>query len=62
MQRVVDAIAEWGRKDGYFKSEQDGENFRMELGHLMLTQKGVLQFAGLVQRGRERRPRLWVGV
>src|ERR1035437_8377212 len=39
VQRVVDSIADWGKKDGYFKSAQDGENFRLELAHLMLTQK-----------------------
>ncbi len=38
-QRVVDAIAAWGLKDGYFKTPEDGENFRMELAHLVLTQK-----------------------
>ena len=30
---------DWGLKDGYFKTPQDGENFRMELAHLMITQK-----------------------
>jgi ribonucleoside-diphosphate reductase alpha chain len=39
VQRVVDTITDWGKKDGYFKSHEDGENFRMELAHLMLTQK-----------------------
>jgi len=39
VQRVVDTIAGWGIKDGYFATEQDGENFRSELAHLMLTQK-----------------------
>jgi ribonucleoside-diphosphate reductase alpha chain len=39
VERVVDTIAGWGKKDGYFKSEVDGENFRLELAHLMLTQK-----------------------
>src|SRR6202162_5972344 len=39
VERVVDTIADWGKKDGYFKSEEDGENFRSELAHLMLTQK-----------------------
>jgi ribonucleoside-diphosphate reductase alpha chain len=38
-QRVVDAITGWGLKDGYFKTPEDGENFRMELAHLVLTQK-----------------------
>ncbi len=39
VERVVDTIAGWGRKDGYFQTEQDAENFRSELAHLMLTQK-----------------------
>ena len=39
VHRVVDTIADWGKKDGYFKTEEDGENFRSELAHLMLTQK-----------------------
>ena len=39
VQRVVDTITDWGKKDGYFHSDQDGENFRFELAHLMLTQK-----------------------
>ena len=39
VQRVVDTIAGWGKKDGYFATDEDGENFRIELAHLMLTQK-----------------------
>ena len=39
VQRVVDTIADWGKKDGYFQTDTDGENFRSELAHLMLTQK-----------------------
>jgi ribonucleoside-diphosphate reductase alpha chain len=39
VQRVVDTIAGWGHKRGYFASPQDGENFRDELAHLMLHQK-----------------------
>jgi ribonucleoside-diphosphate reductase alpha chain len=39
VERVVNTIAEWGKKDGYFSTNQDGENFRLELAHLMLTQK-----------------------
>ena len=38
VHRVVDTIADWG-KDGYFKTEEDGENFRDRTGALMLTQK-----------------------
>jgi len=39
VQRVVDTIAGWGLKDGYFATAQDHQNFRDELAHLMLTQK-----------------------
>ena len=39
VERVVNTITDWGHKDGYFKSETDSENFRLELAHLMLTQK-----------------------
>ncbi len=39
VHRVVDTIADWGKHGNYFKTEQDGENFRSELAHLMLTQK-----------------------
>jgi ribonucleoside-diphosphate reductase alpha chain len=41
VHRVVDTIADWGLKDGYFFSKQDGENFRNELAHLMLHQKAA---------------------
>src|SRR5438270_1084815 len=39
VHRVVDTIADWGKADHYFKTDADGENFRHELAHLMLTQK-----------------------
>ena len=39
VQRVVDTITGWGKKDSYFKTNDDAENFRNELAHLMLTQK-----------------------
>src|ERR1039457_6081988 len=39
VERVVNTITDWGKKDNYFNSETDGENFRLELAHLMLTQK-----------------------
>jgi ribonucleoside-diphosphate reductase alpha chain len=41
VERVVDTIAGWGTKDGYFRTPQDAENFRLELAHLMLTQKAA---------------------
>jgi ribonucleoside-diphosphate reductase alpha chain len=39
VERVVNTIAGWGEKDGYFQSAGDAGNFRAELAHLMLTQK-----------------------
>ena len=39
VSRVVDSIADWGIAQGYFASRDEGENFRAELAHLMLTQK-----------------------
>jgi ribonucleoside-diphosphate reductase alpha chain len=39
VHRVVDTIADWGLAGKYFKTKEDGENFRLELAHLMLTQK-----------------------
>ena len=39
VHRVVDTIADWGKAGRYFQTDQDAENFRGELAHLMLTQK-----------------------
>jgi ribonucleoside-diphosphate reductase alpha chain len=39
VHRVVDSIADWGLAGNYFKTREDGENFRLELAHLMLAQK-----------------------
>lgn len=39
VHRVVDTIADWGMAGRYFKADQDADNFRDELAHLMLTQK-----------------------
>ncbi len=39
VRRVVDTITEWGKAGRYFRTDQDAENFRAELAHLMLQQK-----------------------
>ena len=36
---MCDTIAGWGAEQRYFRTAEDAENFRMELTHLMLTQK-----------------------
>src|SRR5246127_2819613 len=41
VHRVVDTIADWGLRDGYFATPEHGENFRDELAHLMLHQKAA---------------------
>jgi ribonucleoside-diphosphate reductase alpha chain len=37
--RVVNTITGWGRRQGYFASEADGDAFQAELSHLLLSQK-----------------------
>jgi len=39
ISRVADTIAAWGRKDGYFATEEDADTFHQELIHLLLMQK-----------------------
>ncbi|MCS6951916.1 MAG: vitamin B12-dependent ribonucleotide reductase [Bryobacteraceae bacterium] len=39
VRRVVDTITDWGKEGRYFCEEQDAENFRNELAHLLLRQK-----------------------
>ncbi len=40
IQRVARTIADWGLRDGYFASKEDGENFYRELAWLCLHQHG----------------------
>jgi ribonucleoside-diphosphate reductase alpha chain len=39
IRRVVDTITAWGKEGRYFRTDEDAENFRLELAHLMLYQK-----------------------
>jgi ribonucleoside-diphosphate reductase alpha chain len=41
VHRVARTIADWGTKDGYFKSKQDGENFYRDLAWLCIHQHGA---------------------
>jgi ribonucleoside-diphosphate reductase alpha chain len=41
VHRVTRTIADWGRKDGYFKSKQDAETFYHELTWLCVNQHGA---------------------
>ncbi len=39
--RIVDTIAEWGMKDGYFESEEEKQSFSQELKFLLVTQRAA---------------------
>ncbi|MFH1632217.1 MAG: vitamin B12-dependent ribonucleotide reductase [bacterium] len=39
VSRVSTTIANWGRMDGYFNSQEDAETFEDELTHLLINQK-----------------------
>jgi ribonucleoside-diphosphate reductase alpha chain len=41
VSRVVDTIAGWGKKDGYFASDADAGVFADELTHILVTQKAA---------------------
>jgi len=41
ISRVTDTIAGWGRKTGYFASEDDAEAFHAELTHIILNQQAT---------------------
>ncbi|HXF56511.1 MAG TPA: vitamin B12-dependent ribonucleotide reductase [Actinomycetota bacterium] len=54
--RVVDTITEWGRKDGYFASEEDARVFADELTHLLVHQKAAFNSPVWFNVGVEQRP------
>ncbi len=39
--RVVGKLHEWGTRGGYFRSAEDGEAFKSELSHILVTQKAA---------------------
>src|SRR3990172_4392491 len=41
IDRVVDTLTEWGRKDGYFADDEQAQAFAAELTHLLLYQKAA---------------------
>ena len=54
--RVVHTIAGWGRKQGYFASEQDVQNFSDELTYLLLHQKASFNSPVWFNCGVEAKP------
>jgi len=54
--RVVDTIAGWGRKDGYFATDEDAQAFADELTHIMLHQKACFNSPVWFNCGIEEKP------
>ncbi len=50
VDRVTRTIADWGREDGYFATDEDAERFYDELTSLCLQPVRLVQLARLVQR------------
>jgi ribonucleoside-diphosphate reductase alpha chain len=54
--RVVDTIARWGKKDGYFAGEEDAQNFHDELTHILVHQKACFNSPVWFNCGIEEKP------
>ena len=54
--RVVRTVGAWGRKDGYFASEEDAVTFEAELSHLLYRQKMSFNSPVWFNVGVEERP------
>jgi ribonucleoside-diphosphate reductase alpha chain len=56
ISRVVNTIASWGKKDGYFAAEEDAQAFTDELTHIMLHQKACFNSPVWFNCGIEEKP------
>ncbi|MGZ8452595.1 MAG: vitamin B12-dependent ribonucleotide reductase [Candidatus Binatia bacterium] len=54
--RVVNTITGWGKKDGYFATEEDASAFADELTHIMLHQKACFNSPVWFNCGIEEKP------
>jgi ribonucleoside-diphosphate reductase alpha chain len=54
--RVVNSIADWGRKQGYFASDNDAQSFSDELTYLLLHQKASFNSPVWFNCGVEAKP------
>ncbi len=54
--RVADTIAGWGRKDGYFDTEEDAAIFHAELTHLLVNQHAAFNSPVWFNVGVEKKP------
>jgi ribonucleoside-diphosphate reductase alpha chain len=56
IRRVADTIVRWGTEQGYFDTDEDAENFHMELLHLLVNQKMAFNSPVWFNVGLEARP------
>src|SRR6476659_6144395 len=56
ISRVVDTITGWGRKDGYFASDDDAQAFADELTHILVHQKACFNSPEWFNCGIEEKP------
>ncbi len=56
IDRVVGTISDWGRKDGYFTSEEEAQTFADELTHIILHQKATFNSPVWFNLGVEEKP------
>lgn len=56
VDRVSRTIAEWGRQDGYFATDEDAESFYAELTHLLVNQKASFNSPVWFNTGLDKRP------
>ena len=54
--RVVETIAGWGKKDGYFATDEDARTFADELTHILLHQKACFNSPVWFNCGIEEKP------
>ena len=54
--RVVETITEWGKKDGYFISDEDAQIYSEELTHLLVFQKASYNSPVWFNVGVEKKP------
>src|SRR5215217_2557425 len=54
--RVADTVAGWGRKDGYFASDEDADSFHAELKHILLYQYACFNSPVWFNVGIEEKP------
>jgi ribonucleoside-diphosphate reductase alpha chain len=56
ISRVTDTITGWGRKDGYFASQEDSEVFADELSHILVNQMAAFNSPVWFNVGVEEKP------